>query len=111
MLSGEPSDEPKNRLEVLKEKPSRGDADGRTDSRVSGTVLSGRVSSDSEASYCGSGGARKAACSSGSSGTRSTDGAVSAVFAPLTDVFDVAGSSPAGARPAGSAVSAGGGVT
>ena len=52
-------------------------------------------------SNCASGGALSAACSSGSSGARSTDGAVSAVLAPLTDAFDVAGSSVAGARSAG----------
>src|SRR6185312_14231711 len=104
MFSGEPSDEPKNRLEVLKEKPSRDGAGVRAASRFSGTVLRlscGLVSSDSDMSYCASGGALSAACSSGSSGARSTDGAVSAVLAPLTDVFDVAGSSVVGARSAG----------
>ena len=39
MFSGEPSDEPKNRLEVLKEKPSRDGAGVRAASRFSGTVL------------------------------------------------------------------------
>ena len=40
----------------------------------------------------------------GSSGARSTDGALSAVFAPLTSVLEFAGSSTAGARSAGPAV-------
>ena len=65
MLSGEPSDEPKNRLEVLKEKPSRGGAGARRGLAVlRGTVLRsscGLVSSDSDTSNCGSGGAFSAA--------------------------------------------------
>ena len=102
MLSGEPSDEPKNRLEVLKEKPSRGGVAGF------GATLSspcGLLSSDSDMS---SGGSFSAACSSGSSGARSTEGAVSAVLAPLTSAFDVAGSSIAGTRSAGPVVSGAG---
>ena len=39
MLSGEPSDEPKNRLEVLKEKPSRDGAAARRASGACGTPL------------------------------------------------------------------------
>ncbi len=39
MLSGEPSDEPKNRLEVLKEKPSRGGAGASAAGSHSGDTL------------------------------------------------------------------------
>src|SRR5258708_10650034 len=74
MLSGEPSEEPKNRLEVLNEKLSRGGAgasttDGATPPLLrssSGLSSSGFASSDIDTSYCGSGGALSAACNSGS---------------------------------------------
>src|SRR6478752_7261653 len=64
MLSGEPSDEPKNRLEVLKEKLSRGGAAAIATGGDSWAFLrssSGLGSSDIDTSYCGSGGALSAA--------------------------------------------------
>src|SRR5580704_16924176 len=73
MLSAEPPNEelPKNRLAVLKEKPSC-DGDGAiTIDAASGPPSrwsSGRDSSDIATSYCGSGGAFSASTSSGSSG-------------------------------------------
>ena len=57
---------------------------------------SGWASSDIDTSYCASGGALSASCSSGSSGGWSPAGAASAVFAPRTDAFEVEGSSSAG---------------
>src|SRR6185436_2456947 len=117
MLSGEPSEEPKNRLEVLNEKLSRrgSGASATCDGSPallnpsSGLSSSGFGSSDIDTSYCGSGGALSAASSSGSSGARSTDGTAAAVLAPATEAFDVEGSSIAGALPGGIALSAGAG--
>src|SRR5882757_11278030 len=106
MLSGEPSELPKKRLEVLNEKLSRRGASAA--GGASGALLdssNGFGSSDSETSYCGSGGALRAACNSGSSGARSTGSGTVAVFAPMTDAFDVEGSSLAGADSAGALAS------
>src|SRR6266545_2444843 len=69
MLSGEPSEDPKNRLEVLKEKLSRGGAGASaTDDALvvslrssTGLPTSGLASSDIATSNCGSGGALSAA--------------------------------------------------
>src|SRR6478752_9276874 len=118
MLSGEPSEDPKNRLDVLNEKLSRrgSGASATCDGSPallnpsSGLSSSGFGSSDIDTSYCGSGGALSAASSSGSSGARSRDGAV-AVLAPATEAFDVEGSWIAGALPAGITVSGGGTTT
>src|SRR5882672_4213198 len=100
MFSGEPSDElPKNRLEVLNEKPSRGSA-GATASMVSGALFissSGWASSDIDTSKCASGGALSASANSGSSLAGSGAGMAAAVFAPITDALEVDGSSLAGA--------------
>src|SRR5260370_41511437 len=112
MLSGEPSGLPKNRLDVLNAKLSRGGAALSATADASGTVLrwsSGLASSDIDTSYCGSGGAERASCSSASSGERSAAGATAAVLAPLTDALDVDVSSFAGAASAGAAISAGSG--
>src|SRR5712691_6267504 len=98
-LSEPPSEElPKNRLAVFTLKPS---CDGWD---AAFTSSSGWASSDIEISYCASGGALRAACNSGSSGVRPADGAA-AVFAPMTELFDVAGSSSGGDFPAGTALS------
>src|SRR6478752_9057911 len=64
MLSGEPSEEPKNRLEGLKEKLSRGGAAATATGGASWAFFrssSGLGSSDIDTSYCGSGGALSAA--------------------------------------------------
>src|SRR5580698_8112350 len=113
MLSaGAPSEEePKNRLAVLTEKPS---CDGAGSSgSASGSTLrssSGWASSDNDTSYCGSGGALSAACSSGSSGKWSAGAAASAVLAPRTGALQAAGSSSFGELSAG-ATTSGCGVT
>src|SRR5260370_30809105 len=109
MLSGEPSGLPKNRLDVLNAKLSRGGAALSATADASGTVLrssSGLASSDIDTSYCGSGGAERASCSSGSSGERSAAGATAAVLAPLSNALDVDVSSFAGAASAGPPISA-----
>src|SRR5258708_28006606 len=76
--SDAPSEElPKNRLAVLTEKPSRGGDGSTATTAVSAAPLgslAGRVSSDIDASYCGSGGAFSASASSGSSGAGSLAG-------------------------------------
>src|SRR3981081_3852905 len=82
MLSGEPSDEPKNRLEVLKENASRGGAAARAAGGASPPLLrpssgwssSGLASSDIDTSYCGRGGGLRAGLSSGSRGARGAGG-------------------------------------
>src|ERR1700682_1165833 len=110
MLSGEPSELPKNRLGVLNEKLSRGGATLSATAGASGAGLrssSGLASSDIDTSYCCSGGALSASCNSGSSGARSAAGAMAAVLAPITDALDVDGSSFAGTATAGAAASAG----
>src|SRR5882724_7746524 len=107
LLSAAPIEElPKNRLEVFTEKTSRGGAPSSAMEAASDTAFrssSGWASSDIETSYCASGGALSASASSGSSGTRSADGATAAVFAPATEVLDVDGSSFDGATLAGGA--------
>src|SRR6266478_1958717 len=107
ILSAPPIDElPKNRLAVFTEKPARGGAGSSAMEAAPGATFrssSGWASSDIETSYCASGGALSASASSGSSGTRSADGATAAVFAPATEVLDVDGSSFEGATLAGGA--------
>jgi hypothetical protein len=94
MLPGEPSDEPKNSVEVFTEKPSRGAAC----SSAAGTSPDGlgapadALSGFEDGSYCFRGGAASAACNSGSSGACSICRGSAAVFAPITDEFEVAGS-------------------
>ena len=116
IFSGAPSDEPKNRLDVLKEKLSRGTAvaiawEGCDAGAAFSRPSDGLASSDIDPSNCASGGALRAACSSGSSGAASADGARSTVLAPFTNALEVAGSSDAGVFSAGSAASLGcGGV-
>src|SRR6185437_7499028 len=115
MLSSEPPSDvlPKNRLAVLILKPSR--ARGSSTWIAPGELFrssSGWASSDSEmlyvdsacGLYCGSGGAFIAACNSGSSGADFDAGAV-AVFAPMTEELEVAGSSRVGGTSSGSPVS------
>src|SRR2546429_1430904 len=85
MLSGAPSEPPKNRLEVLNAKLSRGGAGAVAIAGASAAGLESSrdfVSSDSETSYCSNGGAFSAACSSGSSGAGSAGNGAVAVFAP-----------------------------
>ena len=111
MLSMEaPSDElPKNRLAVLTEKPSRGGSTATP--AASGAAfesVNGGTSSDiatSYCGYCGSGGAFSASASSGSSGAGAAAGIAAAVFAPITEAFDVEGSSFEGEASAGAAIS------
>src|SRR5436190_21397521 len=106
MLPGEPSDEPKNSVEVFTEKPSRGAASSAagTSPERFGTPV-GFVSSDNARSYSFSRGALSASRSSGSSGACSVFGGNAEVFAPFTDELEVAGSS--GFASAGGAASAG----
>ncbi len=101
MLPSEPPSEefPKKRLAVLTLKPS---CDGDIGPGAGFRSSNGWASSDIEISYCANGGALSAACNSGASGVRLAEGAA-AVFAPLTELLDVAGSSRGGVFPAGAA--------
>src|SRR5258707_12805101 len=92
MLSGEPSELPKNRLDVLKAKLSRGGAALSAVAGASGAGLrsaSGLASSDIDTSYCGNGGDEGAPCRSGSSGARSGAGATDPALAALTNALGV----------------------
>src|SRR6202022_651168 len=112
--AGAPSDElPKNRLAVFTEKPSCDGAGSSAMADASGAAFrssSGWASSDIETSYWESGGALSASASSGSSATRSTDGATAAVFAPATEALDVDGSSFEGAASVGAGADVSGGT-
>src|SRR5579871_3801115 len=109
MLSSEPPSEafPKNRLAVLMLKPSREGANapgeflGSSDDEPSSFNGAGAL-------YCGSGGAFMAACNSGSSDPEPDvefGAGAAAVFAPMTDEFEVAGSSRGGGISSGRPVS------
>src|ERR1700731_662100 len=110
---GAPSDWlPKNRLGVLTEKPSRDGSLSKEVASASAPLFapgSGWDSSDNETSYCGSGGAFKAAASSGSSGARARE-VPAAVLAPAMGGLTVAGFS-LGAASNGAAASGGGATT
>src|SRR5436190_3263661 len=103
-----PSELPKNSVEVLTEKLSR----GTTASSVAGTsperfgALAGLLSSDNDRSNCGSGGALSASCNSGSSGACPAFCSVlgskdlggkelgkATLLVPVAEKFGVAGSS------------------
>ncbi|MGY4486035.1 hypothetical protein ACVWWR_005226 [Bradyrhizobium sp. LM3.2] len=100
-----PSEElPKNRFDVLTRNGSRGGAAGMVArfSASSGWSASERAASLARGVlvYCGSGGARSASASSGSSAAADSGDIAcgsATVLAPNTELFEVAGSSCAGA--------------
>src|SRR6185437_4327146 len=83
---------PKKRLAVCTEKPSCEVARSNGAVSAPGGLLRswrGWISSEGEASYCGSGGEFIAAASSGSSGAGPIGDAALALFAPTTDGLDI----------------------
>src|SRR6516165_11458186 len=97
--SAPPSEDvPKNRFAVLMFRPSR--AADRSMVVASGAVLSsssGWASSESEMSYCGSGGALIAACNSGSSGERAEEDTATAGAGTTASAADALAPGAAGA--------------